>query len=154
MKKVIVMIVCCGINVCALAGDTNFVEAFNAVWLTHDASNVLVFVEQNVATNASPEVLFVRGIIAMALQDWVPGATNYWEQAIQMVTTNSLYSEKGKTNAVNQIQFFQRIFIGSNTNPPSWHPEWHEHFFTKTGDEAPFLNAVRNIATIPLAETP
>ena len=47
-----------------LTQTTNFADAFNAIWKTHDASNIFVFVEQAVATNKSPETLFARGIVA------------------------------------------------------------------------------------------
>ena len=46
MKKM--MILCCLSSV-AIAGNTNFVASFNAIWQTHNASNILMFVEGNVA---------------------------------------------------------------------------------------------------------
>ena len=154
MRKIRVVVIAGCIGVTAFAGDTNFVAAFDTIWQTHNATNILVFVEQNVATNASPEVLFARGTIAIVLQDWIPGATNYWEQAIHMISTNSAYSEKGKTNAVNQLRAFQGSFAGLDTNPPSWLTETHAHVFTRMGHDVPFLPILQKISTIPPAETP
>jgi len=142
----------CCVGFVAFAGDTNFVAQFNSVWKTHNASNVLVFVEQNVATNASPEVLFARGTIAATLQACSQDATNYWEQAIQMVVTNNTYSEKGKTNAVKQIQAFQNLFAGASTNHPSWNTELHNFFFTKMGDEVPYFGILQRISIIERVE--
>jgi len=75
MKKIILTILCCTVSIFAIAGDTNFVAHFQTVWQTHNATNILLFTEQNVATNASPETLFARGVIAATLQLWFPGAT-------------------------------------------------------------------------------
>ena len=154
MKKIKVMIVLCCSGLIAYAGDTNFVNAFNTIWQTHHASNILVFVEQNVNTNKSPEVLSARGIVAAILQDWIPGATNYWEEAIQMIETNGTYSARGKTNSINQIRALQGIVSGTSTNPPTWNTNIHVVIFTETGDEAPFLFVLEKIATLPPAENP
>jgi len=152
MKRVGMVAVVCCVGFFAYAGDTNFVAAFNAVWKTHNASNILVFVEQNVATNKSPETLFARGTIAVTLQACSQDATNYWEHAIQMVTTNNVYSDKGKTNAVKQIQAVQNLFAGASTNHPSWNTELHNFFFKKMGDEVPYLGILQRISTIERVE--
>jgi len=135
----------------SFAGDTNFVAQFNAIWQTRNASNVLMFVEQNVATNASPEVFFARSCIAMALQQWSIGASNYLEQAIQMVATNGAYSAKGKTNAINTIRDFQGLFsamVDVNVPQPVWKTNNHAAIFAEVGDEAPFLIELKELATI------
>ena len=154
MKAIGAFFVVCCVSLSAFAGDTNFVEAFDTIWKTHNASNILEFAEQNVVTNKSPETFFARGVIAATLQAWSQGATNYWEQAIQMLATNSVYSEKGKTNAIKQIRAFQGAFAGVSTNPPSWLLVVHDLYFTTTGDDAPFLGTVNDIATIEPAEIP
>jgi len=145
------MIACC-ISLSAFAGDTNFVAAFKTTWNTHNASNILVFVEQNVATNRSPETLFARAIVAITLQDWCIGATNYWEQAIQMITTNNTYSVIGKTKSVNSIMALQAIFSEINTNPPTWDTNNHAWVFSQPLDEPALFYMLKDISIIETVE--
>jgi len=146
IKAIITVVGCLGLR--ALAGDTNFVAAFNASWMTHNASNILVFSEQAVATNASPETLFARGSIAVAIQGWTEGATNYWAQSIQMIATNTVYSEKGRTNIIQEIQSLQRFISNFPSDPqPSWNTKRHAALFAETGDEVLFFDTLQNIST-------
>ena len=149
MKKTKMIILACCIGLCGYAGDTNFVNAFNSIWKTHNASNILIFVEQNVTTNKSPETLFARGIIAVALQEWTLGASNYWEQAIQILTTNDTYSAMGKTNAIKEIRGFQMLYSGLSDSPPRWETNTHSVIFMHSGNEVPFLDELKEISTIP-----
>ena len=114
MKTINTVTAMCCIGFVTFAGDTNFVAQFNSVWKTHNASNVLVFVEQNITTNKSPETLFARGIVAVFLQEWSQGATNYWEESMQMITTNTVYSETGKTNATKKNPTYPADVFGIN----------------------------------------
>ena len=152
MKKIKMIAIVCCLSSVGYAGDTNFVHAFNAIWQTHNASNILVFVEQNVVTNASPEVLFARGTVAIALQAWIPGASNFWEQAIQMISTNSVYSEIGKTNAIKQLQGLQDFFSEVSNDPPTWNTNNHAVAFARVGDKVPYLHVLQDISTIETVE--
>jgi len=157
MKRigVAMMIGCFGIT--AFAGDTNFVAQYDAIWKTHNASNILAFVERNVATNRSAEVLFARGNIALTLQDWCVGATNYWEQSIQIISTNSTYAEIGRTNVINKIRWLQGLFTeieqidpaGFNA-PPSWNPVSQAVDFSTP--KAPYLSILEEIVNLPPAK--
>jgi len=153
MRKIVSVVVVCCVSFITRAGDTNFVAQLNAIWQTHNASNILVFVEQNVATNKSPETLFARATIAFTLQDWGIGASNYWEQSIQMISTNNAYTEIGRTNAVAEIRALQGVFARFEDNaPPSWNPVGHAADFSRP--KAPFLGILEEIANIPLVESP
>ena len=150
MRKLTITILISCLNTIVFAGDTNFVAQFEAIWQTHNATNILIFVEDNVATNASPEVFFARGTVAVTLQAWSTGATNYWEQAIQMLSTNNAYSGIGKTNVLNSIQAAQNIFAGVSTNPPTWRADVHAVIFSLP--EAPDLDLLKAIANLPPVE--
>ena len=152
--RVAMMVIMGCVSFTAWAGDTNFVAQFDAIWQTHNATNILVFVEDNVATNVSAEVLFARGNVAIELQDWGVGATNYWEQSIQMISTNSAYSEIGRTNVINKIQFFRGMLAKAieieGLDTPSWKPKVHALAFSLS--KTPDLELLKAIATLPPAE--
>ena len=149
MKTVKVIVIICCARFGAFAGDTNFVASFKTIWQTHNASNILVFAEQSVATNASPETFFARGIVAIMLQEWGQGATNYFEQATQMVSTNNAYSEVGRTNTIKEIQFVQFIAVKMTDKPlPSWNPGDHATFFAELATEPIFFDTLKNISKI------
>ncbi|MCL1921529.1 MAG: hypothetical protein FWG50_10735 [Kiritimatiellaeota bacterium] len=149
--KVVMMLGCIGVT--AFAGDTNFVAAFDTIWQTHNATNILLFVEGNVTTNVSPEVLYARGTVALTLQGWSAGATNYWEQSIQMLSTNNTYSEIGRTNVIRQMRALQGIFVEiASTNPPTWNTDIHAKFFSIP--LTPDLDILEAIANLPPAENP
>ena len=153
MKTIKTVVAVCCIGFVAFTGDTNFVAAFNAVYLTHSASNILVFTEHNVSTNASPETLFARGSMAIMLQEWGTGATNYWEQAIQMITTNDMYSAIGKTNVIREIRLLQNIVAEMTCSPqPTWNTNNHTLIFAEMGAEAPFFDTLKNISVIERVE--
>jgi hypothetical protein len=149
--RVVMMVGCFGIT--AFAGDTNFVAQFDAIWQTRNASNILVFVEQNVATNKSPETLFARGIVANTLQLWTQGATNYWEQAAQLISTNTVYAELERTTVAKEIRG-HNVFIAatlSNNSPPSWDSASHTLFFSALGDKPLYFDILERIAAIKSA---
>jgi len=147
MKKIIIYMM---LLITTFADETSFVTAFNTMWQTHNASNILIFVEQNVTTNSSPETLFARGIVAGTLQGWGQGQTNYWEQAMQMLADKEDKSDLWKTNAVNQIQWIQILMStkGVDDNPPSWNTNAHSIIFSILGDEPPFYDTLKNITDI------
>ena len=154
MKMIKMVIVMCCVRVVTFAGDTNFVAQFNAIWQTHNASNILMFVEQNVATNKSPETLFARGSVSGMLQGWTIGTTNYWEQAINIISTNTVYSESEKGNVIKEIRGLQSLMTVMPADPqPSWNTARHAAFFAEVGDEAPFLDTLKKISTIESAKT-
>jgi len=157
MKKNIITILCCCVNVFALASDTNFVMQINELWKSQNASNLLMFTEINVATNPTPVTLFARGATAMTLQRWGVEATNLFEQAAQMISTNNAYSEFGKTRVIAKIQMNCVLFPAIIENfdqysQPSWNTNGHVKLFTEFYDEAPFYEDLMEIATIELAE--
>jgi len=153
MKKMKMITLIWSLGMTAFAGDTNFVASFKTMWQTHNASNILVFVEQNVATNRSPETLFARGGVALMLQEWSVGATNYWEQAIQTIATNETHSATGRTNIIKEIRWLQDIVSTIDDNPlPSWNTNVHAVVFAGVGYEAPFFYTLQDIATIESSE--
>ena len=158
MKNIIVTILCCNINSFAFAGDTNFVAQLKTVWQTHNATNILLFTEQNVATNSSPETLFARGITAMALQEWGVGATNFFEQSMHMISTNNTYSNPGKTKAMENIIMINTILPSLIENfdmysQPTWNTNMHIRIFSELYGEVPFLGGLMDIVALEPAET-
>jgi len=134
-------------------GDTNFVAAFDAQWSSQNASNVLVYVDAQVATNREVETLFARGIVAAYLQKWGRGATNYFGQAIAEAKSNTTYSASGRSNVVQMITEVQGHFealaddSGEPTNSvPTWDTNVHAVIFGELGDQAPFLTTLDRIA--------
>ena len=146
MKKLMIGLMVIVVNgSIALAQTTNFIEAFNAIWNTHDASNILAFVEQNVATNKSPETLFARGIVAFTLQLWPQGASDCWEEAIQMIVPDNAHFASWQTNAISKVQEFRDVFKGEEGNAPSWDANMHKIVFARCGDEAPLLDDLKTM---------
>ena len=140
--------------VLANAGDTNFVAAFDLQWRSENASNVLAYVESEVATNRNVETLFARGLVAAYLQEWGRGATNYFGQAIAEAQSNTSYSAAGRSNVVQLITEAQGHFealaddSGEPTNSvPRWDTNTHAVIFGELGDQAPFLTTLDQIAT-------
>jgi hypothetical protein len=136
------------------AGDTNFVTAFNVQWQSGNASNILVFVKNQVNTNRNVETLYARGIVAAALQEWGRGAMNYLGQAIQEAETGSLYSTQGEARVVQLIANTKGYFEGladdtgeSSNSQPSWNTNHHVVIFNELGTEAPFLDVLQEIST-------
>lgn len=134
-------------------GDTNFVAAFDAQWRSQNASNVLVFVDAQVATNREVETLFARGLVAAYLQKWGRGATNYFGQAIGEAQSNTMYSASGRSNVVQMITRVNEIFealadeSGEATNSvPTWCTNVHSVIFGELGDQAPLLTTLDRIA--------
>lgn len=136
------------------AGDTLFVAALNVKWQSGNASNILVFVENQVGTNRNVETLYARGIVAAALQEWGRGATNYLGQAIQEAETGSLYSTQGKARVVKLIANAKGYFEGladdtgePSNSQPSWNTTNHLVIFNELGAEVPFLDVLQEIST-------
>lgn len=153
MKRINVVMIASCFGVTAFAGDTNFVAQYDAIWQTRNATNIYEFVEQAIATNKSPEAFFARGCVALDLQDWSIGASNYWEQSIQIISTNSIYTEIGRTNVVNRIRWLQGLFAQIEDNaPPSWNAASQAVIFSLP--RTPSLYMLEEIAAIPLAENP
>ena len=141
------------LGVTAFAGDTNFVAQYNAIWQTRNATNIYEFVVQTIATNKSPEVLFARGCVAIDLQDWSVGASNYWEQSMQIISTNTVYTEAGRTNVIKKIQWLQGLFAQFEDNaPPSWNTASQAVIFSLP--RTPSLHILEEIVNLPLAENP
>ncbi|MDX9976057.1 MAG: hypothetical protein RBU21_23970 [FCB group bacterium] len=137
----------------ANGGDKNFVAGFDAQWSSQNASNILVYVDAQVATNREVETLFARGLVAAYLQKWGRGATNYFGQAIAEAETNTSYSAAGRSNIVQMITEASGHFaalaeeLGEPTNSvPSWDTNVHAVIFGELGDQAPFLTTLDRIA--------
>lgn len=137
-----------------LGGDTNFVSTFNSQWVAGNATNVLVYIEDQLATNRRPETLFARGLVAMYLQEWGRGATNYLGQAVSETSTNTSYSAEGRTNIIQLINQAQADFkaVVAHANEPTnsvalWNTNTHIVIFSELGDELPYLQILSNIAT-------
>ncbi|MGI6495057.1 MAG: hypothetical protein ACOX5G_03035 [Kiritimatiellia bacterium] len=139
----------------AYAGDTNFVAAFNVRWQSKDASNILVFMENQVNSNRNVETLCARGIVAAALQEWGRGATNYLGQAISATETSPLYSTSGKARIVRLIGNVKGCFEAladdtgeASNSQPSWNTSSHAAIFNELGAEVPFLDVLQEISTV------
>jgi hypothetical protein len=137
-------------------GDTNFVNSLNAVWRTNNASNILTFAEQSVSTNRCVETLLGRGIVAVFIQYWGRGATNYFAQAAQIVSTNTSYSVAEKKLARCNIAILKDSFTAitddanePQNSQPTWDTQTHALFFAEVGEELPFLHLLKEIAEIP-----
>lgn len=146
----VLLVPLCGV---VFAGDTNFVAAFNNEWRTENASNILAFADAQLSTNRRAETLFARGLVAIYLQEWGRGATNYLGQAIEEVSTNLSYSAAGRSNIVQRIKDAQGSFaaISADANEPvdsqpSWNTNTHAVIFNELGDEIPFLLTLEEIA--------
>ena len=157
MNKNITTLIMSFLSFVMLAGDTNFVIQVNELWKAQNASNLLVFTEINLATNRSPETLLARGVTAAFLQEWGVEATNLFEQAVQMISTNNAYSETGKTKAMAGIQMYCLLFPSIIENfdqysQPTWNTNMHMSIFMELNDEAPLFDELMEIATIENAE--
>lgn len=135
------------------AGDTNFVATFDVQWRSHNASNLLTYVDSQVATNRSVETLFARGLLAAYFQKWGRGATNYLGQAVVEAQSNNAYSASGRTNVVRMITDAKGLFealaddSGEPTNSvPTWDTNTHAVVFGELGDQVPFLTTLDRIS--------
>jgi hypothetical protein len=74
-----------------------------------------------------------------------------------MISTNTAYSEIGRTNVIKKIRWYQDLLseadkfdpAGVNT-PPSWNPKVHALAFSLSG--TPSLHILEEIANLPPAE--
>ena len=154
MNRILLVTLCCFLVASvSRGGDTNFVAVLNMQWQGRNASNILVFVENQVSTNRNVETLFARGIVAAAIQEWGRGATNYLGQALHETSTNALYSALGKAHVIKLIVEVKGLLeaIAEDTGEPlnsrpSWNTNNHDVIFSELGDEAPFFNVLREIS--------
>lgn len=140
-------------SVTAFAGDTNFVSTFNTLWQSRNASNILSYVDGYLSTNQNVEALFARGVIAAGLQSWGRGATNYLYQAITNINASTNYTVEQKADLTNEIAWIREAFGGllqdvgePENSSPSWSTNVQAMIFGESGDEAPFLHILNNIA--------
>lgn len=152
-KSLFLVVVILATSFATRGGDTNFVAAFDAQWRSQNASNILIYVESQVATNREVETLFARGLVAAYLQKWGRGATNYFGQAITEAQSNTTYSASGRSNVVQMITEAKGHFealaddSGEPTNSvPTWDTNVHAVIFGELGDQAPFLTTLDRIA--------
>lgn len=137
----------------SLAGDTNFVAAFDAQWRAGNPSDILAFTEANVATNASVETLFARAVAATYVQKWARGATNFLGQAMTMAQGDASLSPVGRSNVVHLLEetksLFEALSDDSNepgNSAPQWDASMHAVVFGELGGQAPFLETLQRIA--------
>lgn len=140
----------------ARGGDTNFVGALNTLWCSRDASNVLVFVDSQLATNREVETLVARGVLAAYLQEWGRGATNYFALAIAAAYSNNSYSAAGRSNVVQSITRINRHISallessGEATNSvPKWDTNGQAEIFGELGDQVPYFEELDEMAHTP-----
>ena len=129
------------------SGDINFINALSSLWTTHNATNILEFVESNVATNTSSEVLFARGMVAGYLENWGRGATNYLQQSLNLVLSSGSYSDNQKSILTNEIATTRGFFeaLADDASEPAdstaqWNTNHHTIIFNELGDELPLLH--------------
>ena len=139
----------------AYMANTNFVGALDASWRDHNASNVIVFVEQELATNQTSEVYFARGIVAAYLQEWGVGATNYFRLARDRAETDARYTASYRakvTNAIAQagtgIEGVMEV-AGQQGGSPYWNTNTHAVIFTEYPEEIPFQDTIKLLALPP-----
>ena len=146
---------------------SNFTAQALAVWRTHDTNNIISFAQNAVATNATPEALLFRGIVACHLENDVDAATNIVYSADQMVYTNNLYTARQKALFKRLIALFyvahldsesimygsytfniKTYFLPSSMGDQSLEGFMNEHssegsIFEKFGGEFPFSEALK-----------
>lgn len=152
--KIILNILCSAIlwATSVLAGDTNFVAAFDAQWCAGNASNILAFTEANVSTNTSVETLFARAVAAVYIQKWARGATNFLGQAMTMAQGDTALSPEGRFNVVHLLEETKCLFeaLADDSNEPSnsvphWDATMHAVVFGELGGQAPFQTTLQQI---------
>ncbi len=158
MNRLCLCLLVSGLSVTFLVrgGDTNFVAALNTHWCSRDASNVLAFVDSQLATNREVETLVARGVLAAYLQEWGRGATNYFGLAIAAAYSNSSYSALGRSNVVQSITRINRHIsallesTGEATNSvPKWDPNGQAEVFGELGDQVPYFEELDELAHTP-----
>lgn len=137
----------------ARAGDPQFVATFNTEWQTMDASNILTFVESELASCPNAETLLARAIVATSLQQWGRGGVSYVDQAIQWVETNSMYSASGRAKVLATLNEMKGYFEALSddcdeplNSQPSWNTNHQAVLFRELGAEVPFLFELQAIS--------
>ena len=152
--RVFILALLCGTMEC-FSGDTNFVAAFNEVWRTQNASNIVAFTEANVNTNESAETLFARALAAVYLEKWARGGTNYLGQAQIAVQSNQTYSAEGRSQILELLEDTKGLFealaddsLEASNSIPQWDTNMHAVVFQELGDEVPFFSSIWKLAEI------
>lgn len=137
------------------SGDTNFVAAFNEVWRTQNASNIVAFTEANVNTNESAETLFARALAAVYLEKSARGGANYLGQAQIAVQVNPMYSVEGRAQILELLEDTKGLFealaddsLEASNSIPQWDTNMHAVVFRELGDEVPFFSSIWKLAEI------
>ena len=143
------------LSIVAARANTNFVSALEAHWHGNNASNVLVYVENELTTNQNAEVYFARGIVAAYLQEWGVGATNYFRLASVSAEADSRYSADYRakvmqaiSQAVVGIEAVMEMAEGEG-GTPSWNANTHTVIFTEFSQKIPFDKTIRLLALTP-----
>lgn len=130
----------------------DFTSKLNNLWATHNATNILLFVENSVITNRNSATLFARGIIAGTLQNWGRGATNCLNQSIIEIERSTNYTEKAKSSLFKEISMYNSAFtallesMNEHVNSqPTWDTNVHVRVFEETGTEFPFLWVIHKL---------
>jgi hypothetical protein len=139
------------LSTAAHAQSSNFVAQINNVWKTHNASNVLVFVESQLTSNpANAQVLTARAIVAAGLQTWGRGASNYLAQAVQVVSNSTAYSTSKRQKLIGEIQSLANSYGAladdasePQNSQPQWNTNTHVFVFGEVGDEFPHISTLQ-----------
>ncbi len=155
MKKTLIFWVIWLLPIFAARANTNFVNALEAHWQGHNASNVLNCVENELTTNHNAEVYLARGILAAYLQEWGSGATNYFRLASVNAAADARYATDYRARVMQAIsQTVAGIdavmeMAGGEGSAPSWNTNTHAVIFGEFSQEIPFNSTIRLLALTP-----
>lgn len=124
----------------------------NNLWAEHNATNILLFVENCAVTNRNGATLFARGIVAGTLQNWGRGATNCLSQSIIEITGSTNYTEEVKSRLSKEILMYKSAFTAllesmneQVDSQPTWSTNIHSRVFQETGTEFPFVWVIQQL---------
>jgi hypothetical protein len=147
----VVVVLILALSYWVMAQGGSFLQQLDEKWRTHDATQVLNYVEtQRSANPDNAQILAARAIVAVSLQEWGRGATNFLAQAIQKTAASTNYTSSQKQIIAKKLSGLTNVFAALANDagePPNSSPKWntntHAVVFRELGDEFPHLSTLQ-----------
>jgi hypothetical protein len=100
-----------GVLTLSIWADETFLTELNEVWNTHNATNVLHFLNEKLAASSNdPQILFARANAALEMENWARGATNYVHQSINAVALSPDYNAENRAILLAELNLHLNFF--------------------------------------------
>lgn len=144
------IVLLCVSAIVTYATTNQFLSGLNTQWTTQSASNVLSYIESELASRPDdPQVLFARAVAAAELELWARGATNYVRQTIDAVSASTNYTPAEKApillDLTNHLNFFIAsidVFNESTNSAPQTNVTIQSEMFHSHPNQFPYFEVL------------